>query len=230
MLSCPGQPDAQCATKGFVYSFVAGSPVCKTAVSAPVCTKFGTEESGAPGAYFCHKLTCDWTDEYCDGDLDRDEDGVWTCLGQCRARALPENTGQGGECTCTPDAGAPQPDAADADYCYYGQRADAAMWAPTAAEAISPGVWRRLSTFTDAFGPFSLWAGGDATGYGSLTAAFLQTNCPALAPISIVWPPTAGSPSAVRSAYPNSCGCRRSDGTWAQQPAAPGAGSGFRRR
>lgn len=226
MVSCPGQPDVPCADYGFTYNFTNGQPVCASSVTGPVCTRFAPDDSGLEGSYYCRKLRCDWTREYCDDEVARDENGAWTCLGECRARTQPSPAASTAQCSCSPSGDAAQPPDVDAgEYCYYGSRADPAMWSPPAEVALSPGVWRRPSAFTDAFGDVSLWAGQDATGYDKVTVAFLRTDCPTLSPVSIDWPvsgaanSTASSASRlVRQVFINSCGCRKADGVWISKP------------
>jgi len=41
------------------------------------------------GSFFCYQNPCDWPTEYCDGEVQRDENqDLWGCLGDCKPRKM----------------------------------------------------------------------------------------------------------------------------------------------
>lgn len=198
-------------------------PQCKASVAQPVCEEFKVLGGPEDGWYYCQQLTCDWQQEYCDGNLQKDDDGVWSCLGNCKLRTA--SKGLPDSCTCTPASGVLPPDVDLADACFYGERASADMWSPEAGVALGPGIWISRAAFESKHDGVSLWAsdydlssgGSRDDGYLTAKASFLSTNCPVPRPISISVPdPFHPGSTMIKAYYLNSCAsCRKSDGAWA---------------
>lgn len=160
-------------------------------MTGPVCSVFGSAESDNTGSYYCYKLPCDWRNEYCDGDVERDEKGVWACLGSCQ----PRSATNGSACLCAAKgndtaSGLYPPDASNDDFCFFGERLDRYMFTGgnQTGGGSSGNFWESRAKFQDAMGglDISLYSKSPwhpnylaaNNGYDLAKSAFLTTNCP----------------------------------------------------
>ena len=78
-----------------------------------------------------HAITvCDWNNEYCTGDVERDDSGIWTCLGNCTARTASTYS----PCRCTTEgdnkaSGRYPADVQSQDFCVFGHKPLDGLWA-----------------------------------------------------------------------------------------------------
>ncbi|KAI8466307.1 MAG: hypothetical protein J3K34DRAFT_434056 [Monoraphidium minutum] len=210
-LSCPGRAPAECALNGYTYTASVPSggtsmlAQCKVSVTSNACVEYGLLSSAQTGSYYCEKTICDWRFEYCEGGIvERDDTGVWTCLGTCMQRSMQHN--ESDTCTCSPSRGSLPPDSENEAQCFFGERAEAGMWTPPSGE-----MWPSLESFKSSFNPKALWVTRTNTGYNGVTSSYLTTDCPPYDPITV---------QAAPNVHLLGCACRKSDGVWLGKPAA----------
>ncbi|KAI8462505.1 MAG: hypothetical protein J3K34DRAFT_447854 [Monoraphidium minutum] len=173
----------ECSGRGFTYYSTVeaqGNSVskCEVAVTGPACLVFTSEESsGNEGGYYCRTLRCDWIDQYCNGTVERDEQGEWACLGTCQPRITYSYYMGSQPCNCsaagdqTDPSGIAPPDRENAYFCFYGDVSDLSAltkYRKDPSYINNEEYTQTREKFTQEFGEVALHASGFANYWNEL--------------------------------------------------------------